>query len=87
VAQVLPDGKIELSLRGPAHEELARDAAHVLEVLRRPGTPRVGDRSDPAEVRRIFGLSKKAFKRATGRLLKLGQATLDERGWLQPRRR
>jgi uncharacterized protein len=87
VATVLPDGKIELSLRGHAHEELATDAAHVLEVLARPGTPKVGDRSDPEEIRALFGLSKKAFKRAAGRLLKLGQAHLDASGFLQPGRK
>ena len=47
VAKVLPDGKIELSLRGHAHEELATDAALVLEVLARPATPKVGDRLTP----------------------------------------
>lgn len=87
VSCVLPDGKIELSLRGPAHEELAKDAAHVLEVLQRQGAPKVGDRSDPEEVRALFGLSKKAFKRAAGRLLRTGEATLDARGFLQPGRR
>ncbi len=87
VATVLPDGKIELSLRGHAHEELATDAALVLEVLARPATPKVGDRSDPEEIRALFGLSKKAFKRAAGRLLKLGQAHLDADGFLQPGRK
>jgi len=87
VTNVLPDGKIELSLRGPAHEELANDAAHVLEVLSRPGAPKVGDRSDPSQIRELFGLSKKAFKRAAGRLLKRGEAHLDSGGFLQPQRR
>jgi predicted RNA-binding protein (virulence factor B family) len=87
IANILPDGKIELSLRGPAFEELANDAAHVLEVLGRAGTPRVGDRSDPEQIREVFGLSKKAFKRASGRLLRLGQASLDVGGFLQPGRR
>jgi predicted RNA-binding protein (virulence factor B family) len=86
VSNVLPDGKIELSLRGPAHEELAKDAAHVLAILERADTPRVGDRSDPQQIRDVFGLSKKAFKRAAGRLLRLGDATVDRGGFLQPRR-
>ena len=83
VASVLPDGKVELSLRGPAHAELESDATHVLAVLGRAGTPRVGDRSDPDQIRAIFGLSKKAFKRASGRLLRLGAASLDEGGFLR----
>lgn len=76
VTRVLADGKFELSLRGAAHEEIAEDAAHVLAILRRPGTPRVGDHSSPADLRTHFGLSKKAFKRALGRLLRDGTVTL-----------
>lgn len=87
VSNVLPDGKIELSLRGPAHIELAKDAAHVLEVLRRPGTPGTGDRSDPQQIREVFGLSKKAWKRAAGRLLRLGEARVDAAGFLQPHKK
>ena len=87
ITTVLPDGKIELSLRGPAHEELANDAAHILAVLSGPGSPKVGDRSRPEEIRALFGLSKKAFKRASGRLLRTGQARLDSAGFLQPHRR
>jgi predicted RNA-binding protein (virulence factor B family) len=79
VTRVLADGKFELSLRGKAHEELADDARHVLAVLRAHG-PTVSDHSTPAEIRTLFGLSKKAFKRAVGRLLKEGSATLDDRG-------
>ncbi|HEY4104759.1 MAG TPA: S1-like domain-containing RNA-binding protein [Polyangiaceae bacterium] len=82
VARVLADGKVELSLRGYAHEELADDAAAVLRVLSRADAPRVGDQSSPDELRALFGLSKKAFKRAVGRLLKQRLAELDERGFL-----
>jgi len=80
ITNVLPDGKLELSLRGFAHEELADDAQRVLEVLRRPQPPRVGDKSDPDEVRDLFGLSKKAFKRAVGRLLKEQLVEIDAQG-------
>jgi predicted RNA-binding protein (virulence factor B family) len=76
VTRVLPDGKFELSVRGTVVEELADDAAHVLAILRRPGAPALGDRSSPAEVRTHLGLSKKAFKRALGRLLRDGAVTL-----------
>lgn len=83
VAHVHPDGKFELSLRGMAHEELESDAEAVLEVLERPGAPQVGDRSSPEEIRALFGLSKKAFKRAVGRLLKAGKVDVDETGRVQ----
>lgn len=82
IANVLPDGKLVLSLRQHAHRELAADAEHVLVVLGRPGAPRVGDRSDPDELRALFGLSKKAFKRAVGRLLKDRAVALDDQGFV-----
>jgi len=84
IQHVLPDGKLELSLRGHGHEELERDAQHVLTRLRRPGAPSVGDHSSPEQLRSLFGLSKKAFKRAAGRLLRSGLAHLDRAGNLVP---
>jgi predicted RNA-binding protein (virulence factor B family) len=83
VTNVLPDGKLELSLRGFAHEELADDAQRILAILRQPRPPRVGDKSDPDELRRLFGLSKKAFKRAVGRLLKEHAVEIDAQGYLR----
>jgi predicted RNA-binding protein (virulence factor B family) len=80
VTRVQADGKFELSLRGAAHEELADDAAHVLRILAHADTPPVGDGTAPDVLRAHFGLSKKAFKRALGRLLKEGRVTLDDRG-------
>ncbi|HEY3356351.1 MAG TPA: S1-like domain-containing RNA-binding protein [Polyangia bacterium] len=82
VTTVLPDGKIELSLRGHAHEELATDAARILQALRQPDAPRIGDKSSPADIRALFGLSKKAFKRAVGRLFKDGAVTIDGDGYV-----
>jgi predicted RNA-binding protein (virulence factor B family) len=91
VSNILPDGKIELSLRGAAHEELEKDAASILEKLSRspvtgPSRIDAGDRSTPEHIRATFGLSKKAFKRAAGRLLKLGKVTIDSDGFLRPRK-
>lgn len=77
------DGKFELSLRGHAHEHLAGDADKVLNVIRARPSLRVGDRSSPEELRRVFGLSKKAFKRAVGGLLKRQAVEIDEDGWLK----
>jgi predicted RNA-binding protein (virulence factor B family) len=84
ITNILPDGKLELSLRAHAHEQLADDAERVLERLRRPGTPPVGDRSDPEQLRELFGLSKKAFKRAVGRLLKEQAVEITVQGQVRP---
>jgi predicted RNA-binding protein (virulence factor B family) len=85
VSRVLSDGKIELSLRGQAHEQLASDAQHVLATLRQPNAAPFSERAHPDQIRAIFGLSRKAFKRAVGRLLKEGAVTLDGDGYLIPR--
>ncbi len=86
VTAVLPDGKVVLSLRQHAYQELETDAKTILAVLAQPGAPRVGDRSDPETIRALFGLSKKAFKRAAGRLLKEKTATIDADGCLVVRK-
>lgn len=80
VSHVHRDGKIELSLRAPAHEERDNDARKIVEVLSRPNAPRVSDKSDPEQLRQLFGLSKKAFKRAVGGLLKSGAVVLESDG-------
>jgi predicted RNA-binding protein (virulence factor B family) len=82
IANIWPDGKLELSMRGLAHDELAHDAQHVLELLSGRNPPSVSDHSSPEQIRVSFGLSKKAFKRAVGRLLKQGAVELDARGYL-----
>ena len=80
VTTIFEDGKLVLSLRQHAYQELASDAAKILGVLSRANAPRVGDRSSPDDIRARFGLSKKAFKRAVGHLLKSGAITIDDAG-------
>lgn len=87
VAAVLPDGKLELSLRGPGHEEIEGDARMILASLESARPPRVGDASSPEQIRALFGLSKKAFKRAIGRLLREGIAEISAEGFVRARRR
>lgn len=82
VAHVHKDGKIELSLRAPAHQQRDADADAILAVLGRPRPPVVSDDSSPEQIRALFGLSKKAFKRAVGGLLKRGAVTVGEGGRL-----
>jgi predicted RNA-binding protein (virulence factor B family) len=80
VARILHDGKIELSLRAQAYEQLASDAERVLITLRQRDTPAISDHAHPDQIRALFGLSKKAFKRAVGRLLREGAVTLNADG-------
>ncbi|MEP6860838.1 MAG: S1-like domain-containing RNA-binding protein [Deltaproteobacteria bacterium] len=82
VAHVQPDGKLVLSLREQAYKARVSDGEAILAVLSRPRPPRIGDRSDPETLRELFGLSKKAFKRAVGGLLKAGQVRIDADGFV-----
>jgi predicted RNA-binding protein (virulence factor B family) len=84
VTNVIEDRKIELSLRKLVHEELATDADLILQTLSKPGAPQIGDDTSPERIRTLFGISKKAFKRAVGRLLKQGDARIDDRGYVVP---
>lgn len=80
VCSVHKDGKVELSLRALAHEQLSGDGERILATLRTKHPPQVGDHSDPDEIRELFGLSKKAFKRAVGGLLKAKKVIIDQDG-------
>lgn len=81
VSQVLIDGKIQLSLRRKAYEEMPDDAERVLTRLEQGCLP-VGDATEPETIRSLFGMSKKAFKRAIGRLLKQGAVSQDANGYV-----
>jgi len=83
IKHVFADGKVELSLRGRVHEEIDSDAEQVLEALASGRLPPIGDHASPEQIRRLFGLSKKAFKRAVGRLLREGSVALDRDGTLR----
>lgn len=83
ISRLLPDGKIVLSLRAHAHQELASDAERVLQFLKGPKPGPISDRSSPEQIRELFGLSKKAFKRAVGRLLKQRSVELDSEGYVR----
>ena len=84
VTHIHPDGKIELSLRGHAHEELEGDAARIFADLQKAGSAPIADKASPEDIRVRFGLSRKAFKRAVGRLLKERRIQIDEKGFLRP---
>jgi hypothetical protein len=80
VTAILPDGKIRLSLRGLAHTHLADDGERIIAALGGSPPPRLGDHSDPEDIHAVFGLSKKAFKRAVGGLLKAKRVIIDPSG-------
>ena len=73
VKSVRPDGKLELSVRETAYNEIESDAQKILDLLKaRGGKLRLNDDSSPEAINSELGMSKKAFKRAVGRLMKEG---------------
>lgn len=71
VFNIKEDGKLDLSLRGPAHLEMASDVNDILDKLKaNKGFLPYNDKSSPDDIRDEFGISKGAFKRATGNLYK-----------------
>ena len=78
VARVLPDGKMDLTLQKKVADQMADDAAAVLSEIRaRGGSLPFNDKADAEVIREAFGMSKNAFKRAVGRLLKQGKIEID----------
>ena len=77
VMRVREDGKLDLSPRKKAFQQMGDDAARIMEALAAAGgTLPYGDGSDPEKIREVFGISKSAFKRALGRLLREGKILL-----------
>ena len=71
VTNVKPDGTVLLSARPRAHEAIDIDADLILtHLLEHGGQMTYGDKTPPETIDEVFGLSKAAFKRALGRLLK-----------------
>ncbi len=81
IASIKEDGKLILSLKEKAHLQMDADAVTLLAVLKkRNGFLDLHDDSDPELIRSTLKMSKRAFKRAVGRLLKEKQIELTDKG-------
>lgn len=74
VIGVRPDGTLNLSLKPRAYEAISDDAQMLLAALQHSpeGKLPYTDKSDPADIKNYFGISKGQFKRAVGHLMKAG---------------
>ena len=71
ITGVKEDGKLDLSEREKIPLQMEEDAESVMRVIEEyEGVLPFGEKVSPEVIRREFGLSKSAFKRAVGRLLK-----------------
>lgn len=74
VTRVKEDGKLNVSARKKAPQQLSEDAEKIFRVMERSGgSLPLDDKSDPAQIKARLGLSKAAFKRAVGHLMKEGK--------------
>ena len=81
VTKVREDGRLNLSIREKAYRQMDIDSELVLNRLtERGGHLPFNDKAAPMVIEREFGLSKNAFKRAVGRLLKAGKIVISDSG-------
>jgi len=81
VVRVKEDGQINLSLRPQKEFAIVEDSDRILDDLaNHNGAIPFSDKSEPELIKKHFGLSKSAFKRALGKLMKEGKI-YQEDGW------
>ena len=84
VTKVNEDGKLSLSPHEKAYLQIDRDAKLIMDTIESyDGRLPFNDKARPAPIERELGLSKAAFKRAVGRLLKDGLITITDNGILK----
>lgn len=81
IKEITPDGKLTLSLQEKVKIQMGKDANRIYERLQQAGgfLP-FHDKTSPEIIKREFQISKAAFKRAIGRLLKEKKIELTPRG-------
>ncbi len=78
VAAVKSDGKLDLSVKDKIPMQMDKDAEEILQKIEElGGTLPFTDKADPELIKKEFQMSKNAFKRAVGRLLKEGKIVID----------
>ncbi|MCY6369069.1 S1 RNA-binding domain-containing protein [Clostridium ganghwense] len=81
VVRVREDGKLDLATRDVAYKQMDSDAEMILKKIERyDGFLPLNDKSNPDEIRDRLKISKAAFKRAVGRLLKEEKIVQTEKG-------
>ena len=79
VVKVKEDGKLDLSVREKAFLQMDVDADLIMKRMEEyGGSLPFTDKADPDLIKKEFDLSKNAFKRAIGRLLKEGKIEIGE---------
>ncbi|MDO4295392.1 MAG: S1-like domain-containing RNA-binding protein [bacterium] len=81
VLSVREDGKLDLSLREKAYVQMNTDAQRLLEMIEAyDGIFPYTDKTSPEVIKKQLKLSKNAFKRAVGHLLKEKKISMTDKG-------
>jgi uncharacterized protein len=81
IKKIREDGKIDLSLEKQGYEKVDPVLGQIIEKLKENGGfLAVSDKSDPELIVKLFGISKKTYKKAVGALYKNKQITIEENG-------
>lgn len=81
VSRIREDGKIDLTLKKPGYQSIEGSSERVLEILKKAGGfVACHDKSAPEEIKGVFSMSKKEFKRTVGALYKKGLIELSDKG-------
>ena len=79
VIRVREDGKLDLATRKLVADQMSVDAEKIYsKLLNQGGVLKFNDKSSPESIKEEFSMSKKAFKRALGRLFKEKRIELHE---------
>lgn len=80
VSEVKEDGKLTLSVRKKAYLQMDEDAVSVMKAIEGGGGALpFNDKADPELIKKKLCMSKNAFKRAVGRLLKAGKIEITDK--------
>jgi predicted RNA-binding protein (virulence factor B family) len=81
ISRIRPDGKIDLKLQKTGYENIDQFSEILLQALEKSqGFIPLTDKSDPEEIYRLLGMSKKNFKKSVGLLYRKRWIRIDESG-------
>ena len=79
--KVREDQKIDLVLQKPGYYEVDRLSEMIIDELKKNnGYLKISDKSPAEKIKKVFGISKKTYKKAIGALYKKRQIFIDEEG-------
>jgi len=81
IKKIREDEKIDLILQKPGYQKVDDISMGIVDVLKKHnGYLAITDKTDPDEIYKVFGVSKKTFKKAIGSLYKLRIITIQDDG-------